>query len=64
MECLKNFIIDLDDNILLDTGASLKTSLLVSFLAGQRPTNWGHHLYLSKMEGDLSHDRQTYVQYT
>ena len=26
------------------------------YLAGQRPTNWGHHLY-----GDLSHDRQTHI---
>ena len=30
-------------------------------LAGQRPSNWGHHLYHSKVEGDLSHDRHTYT---
>ena len=28
-----------------------------SFLAGQRPTNWRHHLYHFKVDGDLSHDR-------
>ena len=30
------------------------------YLAGQRPTNWGHHLYHSKVDGDLSHDRHTH----
>ena len=23
------------------------------YLAGQRPTNWGHHLYHSKVDGDI-----------
>ena len=31
-----------------------------SYLAGQRPTNWGHHFYHSKLDGDLSHDRHTH----
>ena len=26
--------------------------------AGTRPTNWEHHLYHSKVDEDLSHDRQ------
>ena len=34
----------------------------IIYLAGQRPTNWGHHLYHSKMDGDLSHDRQIHTQ--
>ena len=29
------------------------------YLAGQRSTNWGHHLYHSKVDGKLSHDRHT-----
>ena len=31
------------------------------FIAGIRPTiaNWGYHLYHSKVDGDLSHDRHT-----
>ena len=33
----------------------------VIYLAGQRPTNWGHHLYHSKVDGDLSHDRQIHT---
>ena len=28
------------------------------YLAGQRPTNWGHHFYHSRV--DLSHDRHTH----
>ena len=32
------------------------------YLAGQRPTNWGHHFYHSKMDGDLSHGRQIHTQ--
>ena len=28
---------------------------------GQRPTNWEHHLYHAKVDGDLSHHRHTYV---
>ena len=32
-----------------------------SFLAGQRPTNLGHHLYHSKVDEDLSHDRHTHI---
>ena len=31
------------------------------YLAGQRPTNWGHHLYHCKMDGDLLYDRHTLV---
>ena len=34
----------------------------VIYLAGQRPTNWGHHLYHSKVDGDLSHDGQIRTQ--
>ena len=34
----------------------------VTYLAGQRPTNWGHHLYHSKVDEDLSHDRQIHTQ--
>ena len=30
------------------------------YLAGQRPTNWGHRLYHSKVEGGISHDRYTH----
>ena len=30
------------------------------YLASQRPTNWGHHLYHSKVDGDLSHEGHTY----
>ena len=30
----------------------------VIYLAGQSPTNWGHHLYHSKVDGDLSHERE------
>ena len=30
-------------------------------LADQRPTNWGHHLYHSKVNGDLSHDRHKHI---
>ena len=26
------------------------------YLAGQRTTNWGRHLYPFKVDGDLSHD--------
>ena len=33
----------------------------VIYLAGQRPSNWGHHLYHSKVNGDLSHDRQIHT---
>ena len=29
----------------------------VKYLAGQRPTYWGHHLYHSKVDRDLSYDR-------
>ena len=32
-----------------------------SLLAGLRPTNWGHHLYHSKVDRDLSHDRHTHI---
>ena len=32
-----------------------------SLLAGQRSTNWGHHLYHSNVDGDLSHDRHTLI---
>ena len=32
-----------------------------SYLAGQRPTNWGHHLYHSKVDGDFSHDRHKHI---
>ena len=28
-------------------------------LAGQRPTNWEHHLYHTKVEEELSHDSHT-----
>ena len=31
------------------------------YLAGQRPTNWRHHLYHSKVDGDLSHDRHIHI---
>ena len=31
------------------------------YLAGQRPTDWEHHLYHSKVNGDLSHDRHTHT---
>ena len=33
------------------------------YLAGQRPTNWGHHLYhsKSKVDGDFSPDRHTHI---
>ena len=34
----------------------------VIYLADQRPTNWGHHLYHSKVDGDLSHNRQIHTQ--
>ena len=34
----------------------------VIYIAGQRPTNWGHHLYHSKVDGDLSHDRRIHTQ--
>ena len=34
----------------------------VIYLAGQRPSNWGHHLYHSKVDGVLSHDRQMHTQ--
>ena len=30
-----------------------------SLLAGQRPTNLGHHLYHSEMDRDLSYDKHT-----
>ena len=29
------------------------------YLAGKRPINWGHHLYHSKVNGDLSKDTHT-----
>ena len=29
------------------------------YLAGQKPTNWGHHFYHVKVDRDLSHDRHT-----
>ena len=29
------------------------------YLAGQRPTNRGHHLYHSTVDGDISHDKHT-----
>ena len=32
-----------------------------SYLAGKRPTNWGHHLYHSKVDGVLSHYRHKYI---
>ena len=32
------------------------------YLAGQRPTNWGHHVYHSKVDGDLSHDRRIHTK--
>ena len=32
------------------------------YLAGRRPTNWGHHLYHSKVDGGLSYDRQIHTQ--
>ena len=28
----------------------------------QRPTNWGHHFYHSKVDRDLTHDRQIHTQ--
>ena len=31
------------------------------YLAGQRPTNWGHDLYYSKVNRDFSHDRHTHI---
>mgnify|MGYP001795367421 CR=1 FL=1 len=33
------------------------------YLAGQRPSNWEHHLYHCKLDGDLSHsfDRHTHI---
>ena len=31
------------------------------YLAGQRPTNLGHHLYHSKVDRDLSHDRHIHI---
>ena len=31
------------------------------YLAIQRPTNWGHHLYHSKVDGDLSYERQIHT---
>ena len=34
----------------------------VMYLADRRPTNWGHHLYHSKVDGGLSHDRQMHTQ--
>ena len=34
----------------------------VIHLAGQKPTNWGHHLYHLYVDGDLSHDRQIHTQ--
>ena len=34
----------------------------VMYSAGQRPTSWGHHLYHSKVDGDLSHDRKIHTQ--
>ena len=34
----------------------------VVYLAGQRPTNWGHHFYHSQVDGDLSHDKQIHTQ--
>ena len=34
----------------------------VIYLAGQRPTNLGHHFYHCKVDGDLSHDRQIHTQ--
>ena len=33
----------------------------VIYLAGQRPTNWGHYFYHSKVDGDR-HDRQIQTQ--
>ena len=32
-----------------------------SYLAGQRPTNWGHYLYYSKVDRDLSRDTHTHI---
>ena len=29
------------------------------YLGGQTPINWGHHLYHSKMDSGLSHDKHT-----
>ena len=34
----------------------------VIYLAGQRLTNWGHHLYHSKVDGNFSHDRQIHTK--
>ena len=31
------------------------------YLAGQRPTNRGHHLYHSKVDGNLSPDRHAHI---
>ena len=33
------------------------------YLAGQRSnySKWGHHLYHSKVDGELSHDRHTHI---
>ena len=33
----------------------------VIYLAGPRPTIWGYHLYHSKVDGDLPHDRHAYI---
>ena len=32
------------------------------YLACQGPTYWGHHFYHSKVDGDLSHDKQIHTQ--
>ena len=32
------------------------------YLAGQKPTNWGHCLYHYNVDGDISQDRQTHTQ--
>ena len=31
------------------------------YLPGQRPTNWGHRLYHSKVDGDISQDRHIHT---
>ena len=31
------------------------------YLAGQRPTNWRHHFYNSKVDGNLSHGGHTHT---
>ena len=31
------------------------------YLTGQMPSNWGHHLYHCKVDGDLSHDRHKHI---